>query len=384
MRPSFAALSAICCALTACNLITGASNLEVTGGHGGSGGSGSGAGSPSSSGATSSSGSGPSSSSGSMPMCSPPCGPNQHCEDATLTCVCDPGFVKQGGMCVGAPPGDPSTHTQQAVCDAWAQGHAITDPSPFVNPTMMMCDAGSLKQAGITDTLARINMFRWMSGLGPVTSDAGHNADAQKCANLETYWDFNMGGSPHSPPSSVACYTPEGANAAGHSNIAWGSGHPAQAIDQFMEDWGNETTMGHRRWILNPPLGPVGIGYWSGGGQFGDAECLWVLDSSGGGPSPAWTSSPPAGFVPIEVAQWTWTFHGSIGGIAGATASVLRVDDNTPLTVQMLPLSQGYGQETTSWIASGWSVEAGKTYRVTLSGLAGGDVQYDVKPVVCN
>ncbi|MEO5728233.1 MAG: CAP domain-containing protein, partial [Byssovorax sp.] len=284
--------------------------------------------------------SGASSSTGMGATCAPLCGANQYCEGATLSCVCNPGFIQQGGACTAAPAGDPTMHTQEDVCDHWKAGHVVTEPDPLTS-SGADCDAGSLKQAAIVDTLTRINMFRWMAGLGPTSDSAAYNADAQKCANLESWWPWT-GGNPHSPPSSSKCYTPEGGATAGQSNIAWGSGHPAQAIDQFMEDNGNETTMGHRRWILNPPLGPIGIGYWEGGGKYGNAECLRVFGSSGGGPKPTWVSIPTAGFAPLTTASWTWTFHGSLGGIANATVSMLRVDDNMPLPVTMMKLSQGY------------------------------------------
>jgi hypothetical protein len=288
----------------------------------------------------------------------------------------------QGGSCTAAPPGDPTTHTQADVCAQWTAGHVETEPNPLT-ASGADCDPGSLKPGAYVDTLTRMNMFRWMGGLGPTTDDAADDASAQKCANLESWWPF-QGGSPHAPPASSKCYTPEGGGAAGESNIAWGSGSPAQAIDQFMEDNGNSTTLGHRRWILNPPLGPVGIGYWQTGGLYGNAECLIVFGGSGGGPNPPWTSIPVAGFAPLVTAQWTWSFHGSLSGIANATITMLRVDDNTPLAVNVQTLSQGYGQDCISWTPNGWAVEAGKTYRVTVGGLGGGDVQYDVKPVVCN
>lgn len=265
----------------------------------------------------------------------------------------------------------------------WKSGHVVTTQNPL-SASGADCDAGTLAQGGILDTLTRINMYRWLAGLGPTSDDAGFDADAQLCANLESWWDFSSSISPHSPPSSSKCYTAEGGATAGQSNIAWGSGHPAQAIDQFMQDNGNATTMGHRRWILNPPLDPVGIGYWQTGGTYGNAECLRVFGSSGTGPSPSWVSIPTAGYAPIEMAQWTWTFHGSLPGIPNAQISMLRVDDNAPLAVDVHQLSQGYGQDCVSWDPSGWTPEAGKTYRVTVSGLGGGDVVYDVKPVSCN
>lgn len=376
-------------ALAGCSLITGADDLQIeddttttgttTGTTGTTGTTAQGGGGGAGTGGSSSGGSG---TGGSSPACSPPCGQNQYCEAATGTCQCSPGFLSQNGSCVPAPPGDPSTRSEAEVCKQWKDGHVVSAPNPLMT-SGAECDAGSLSQGGLNDTLLRINMFRWLAGLGPTTDDPARNAGAQLCANLESWWDWSSGQSPHFPPASSKCYTADGASYAGMSNIAWGSGHPAQAIDQFMEDNGNETTMGHRRWIVNPPLGPVGIGYWSGGGQYGNAECLNVFGMSGGGPNPDWVAVPNQGIVPIEMATWTWTFHSNLGGVPGAQVSVLSVDDNLPLDVKMLPLSQGYGEECTSWVPQGWQPQAGKTYRVTVTGVSGGDIVYDVKPVTC-
>lgn len=380
-----------------CNLLTGAESLVLDDGETGGGGQGggTGAGNPTGTGAgtptttgtgqgggptTTGQGGGPTTTGTGGSPCAP-CGPNQVCEASTGTCQCSPGFVLENGSCVAVPPGDPSTRTEAEVCQKWQEGHVVTTPDPL-DASGQECDAGTLKQGAINDTLVRINMFRWLSGLGPTTADASLNAGAQLCANLESWWDFSLQVSPHSPPSNVKCYTAEGASFAGMSNIAWGSNHPAQAIDQFMEDWGNETTMGHRRWIVNPPLNPVGIGYWETGGQYGNAECLAVFGSSGDGPNPDWVAVPNQGYVPLTVAQWTWTFHGNIGGVANAQVSMLLVDDNTPLDVKILPLSQGFGEEAISWEPQGWQPEAGKTYRVTVK--AASEVVYDVKPVACN
>lgn len=397
----------LCLLLGACNLITGASDLTVDesdpgqgggpstassigassssattasgGGWGGGGGqtqvTGSGGGGAG--GASSTSGATSSTTSTSTTACAP-CAKHEICNESTATCVCSPGFVSDGSACVATLPGDPTAHTQVEVCAQWNDGHMVTEPSPLV-ASGEQCDAGYLKSGGISDTLKRINMFRWLAGLGPTTASDAENAATQKCANLEAWWPWT-GGSPHSPPSTTPCYTAEGGAAAGRSNIAWGSGGPAGAIDQFMQDNGNETTMGHRRWIVNPPLGPVGIGYWETGGMYGSASCLSVFGGSGGGPTPDWVGVPNPGFVPIEIAKWTWTFHKS--GIAGATVTMIREDDGAPLEVTMLPLNQGYGQDAISWAPKGWTVEAGKTYQVAVHN---GDVTvvYSVKPVTC-
>jgi len=391
-------LVSLALATTGCNLLTGADDLEVDGaGGGGQGGAGSGtqgvgAGITNGSGQTTGAGAGSSTQTGSTGTmttsstggdpCGGPCGANENCDTQTGMCVCDPGFADNGGSCAAVDPGDPTLRTSAQVCSRWASDHVITDANPF-SSSGADCDIGTLSQGGLNDTLTRINLYRWLSGLGPTSDDPALNATDQKCANLESWWDFSSGGSPHSPPSSSKCYTPEGASGAGMSNIAWGNG-PADSIDQFIQDNGNETTMGHRRWIVNPPLGPVGIGYWEGGGTYGRAECLAVFGSQGGGPNPSWVAVPNQGFVPLTIATWTWTFHSSLGGTVNATPTVLRVSDNTPLAVTKLPLSQGYGQDCISWKPNGWTAVANETYRVTISGLTGGDITYDVKPVSCN
>lgn len=271
------------------------------------------------------------------------------------------------------------------MCSHWKAGHVLTEPSPLTGAGGGDCVAGSLKQGGITDTLARINAFRWLENLGPVVDDAKYNADAQACANLESWWDFTSTISPHEPPTTTKCYTAIGASTAGQSNVSWGSKGPAQSIDQYMEDNGNETTLGHRRWILNPPLNPIGIGYWETGGKYGNASCLRVFSSKGTGNKPAWSAVPPAGFAPLEMAKYKqWSFHGSLAGTANATAAVLRVDDNQTLPVTQQKVGNGFGEPAMSFKPSGWTAEAGKTYRVTISGLTQGNVAYEVKPVVCN
>jgi hypothetical protein len=315
--------------------------------------------------------------------CTPACGANAFCEAATGSCQCVSGFLMQGGVCQPAPAGHPSTHTRQDVCDHWSAGHVVTEPDPVV-ASGMDCDAGDLRPGARTDTLARVNMYRWLVGLGPTFDDPSMNAEAQLCANLEAWWDFSSPASPHDPPASAKCYTAAGAAAAGQSNIDWGVGDPAAGIDEDMQDAGNATTLGHRRWLINPPLGPIGIGFWKTGGMFGDAECVSIFGTSGTGQTQPWVSIPNAGFSPLTLAQWTWSFHGSLGGVATATIAVRRVDDDTVLPVDRRTLLQGFAEDAISWTPSGWVPEAGKTYRVTVSGLTGGDVVYDVKPVVCN
>lgn len=298
---------------------------------------------------------------------------------------CPSGMVDVGSGCVAIDPNDPAQRAQAEVCARWTSDHVITDASPFSRTTTGDCDSGTLSAGGHADTLKRINMFRWLAGVGPTTLNTALDSQQQQCANMESWWNFSLPDSPHMPPTTSKCYTAAAATGAGSSNIAWGNG-PAASIDQFQQDSGNATTMGHRRWIVNPPLSGVGVGFWQGGGMYGSAMCMSVFGNAGTGPNPPYVAVPNPGFVPVQMvgAQWTWTFHSAKGGTANAMIAMSRHPDGTPLAVTRMVLNQGYGQPAISWKPMGWTPVAGEVYRVTVSGLTGGDVTYLVRPVTCS
>jgi hypothetical protein len=72
----------------------------------------------------------------------------------------------------------------------------------------------------------------------------------------------------HDPPNNWTCYSRTGTTRR-NSNISSTPG--VLGVDLYMVDYGNETTMGHRRWILSNTLGPVGIGSTS------EMSCLLVI-----------------------------------------------------------------------------------------------------------
>lgn len=312
-----------------------------------------------------------------------PCDPDRTCVNTTggWECACPSGFVVEGHACAPAPPRDPATYTRDEVCGRYAYGMEVTELAPFDTPAEA-CDPGVLKPGAIADTLRRLDMFRWFAGLSPVTHDPVLDAAAQKCANLQAWW-ISFEGNPHNPPHDAPCYTDDGAKSASESNIAW-SPDPASSIDRYMIETWNETTMGHRRWILNPPLAKVGIGHWEQAGTQTHAQCLRVIDRSGEGRTPPWVAVPNPGFVPLPLSRWTWTFHGESASIPDATVTVRRLDGGAAeeLPVVVHRLDQGYGQNTVSWNPVGWETKAGGAYEVTI-GLAEGDVVYVVKPINC-
>ena len=78
-----------------------------------------------------------------------------------------------------------------------------------------------------------------------------------------------------------------GANAAGSSNLAMGPHHPAPTIDLYMDDSG-VSSLGHRRWLLDPPYLSAGIGH------AGAWNCTYVM-THGNDLLPAYVAFPAPG-----------------------------------------------------------------------------------------
>jgi hypothetical protein len=285
-------------------------------------------------------------------------------------CVCNPGYVDMGGGCVPIVPGDPAGRTETEVCDQWRTGHVENADPAWVEPAMM-CDPGMLSRDAIDDTLRRVAMFRWLVGLGPVTDDPAQAANDQACALMM----YRNGALSHMPPMTWTCFSMAGYTGASRSNLALGVGSPGDAIDLYMDDSG-VPSLGHRRWVLNGPLGRIGIGF------AGNAQCLGVFDMSGSS-SRMWTAWPNPGPTPIDGIRGLWSFHSNRISMASATVAVMRVGDGATLGVSVTHPPDGYGPSTVAWQPMGWSATVGQRYRITIGGVAGGPISYEVAPVRC-
>ncbi len=271
---------------------------------------------------------------------------------------------------------DTDSDTDAATCARWTADRANLSEGTWSGSTST-CDAGTLSADAHANTLRLVNLYRSLAGLPAVTEDAGKSGLAQACALImQANGSLN-----HYPSSDSACYTADGAAGAGSSNIA--SGPSVMAVDMYVADWGNETTLGHRRWILSNSLGPIGIGGTSG------FSCLQVIGGSGNAGA-AWTAFPK-GRMPI--AAWTasyvgldstgWTVQSDSIDLNSATVTVTR-DGTTPLDVNVVALSGGYGSSyAINILPQGWVTEVGHTYHVELAGTSTA-ISYDVDPIGCN
>jgi len=262
-----------------------------------------------------------------------------------------------GGIVGTFPPGCIDKGAAN-VCARWKADRADLSEGTW-SGNVGSCNPGDISANGRANALRLINLYRYMVGLPEATSDPTRNQKAQACALMMKA----EGKLSHTPDTGWGCYSADGAEAAGKSNISTGSG--VGAVDRYMRDNGNLTTMGHRRWIVSNTLGLVGLG------STDAASCMWVI-SGGGKATRKWTAWPPEGDVPFEHIDYIkgtgWTIQSSDITLNNAT---VKITDQTgkEMPVSVTVLQPNFGAKNALLIQlSGWAAQAGSAYAVQVSG----------------
>jgi hypothetical protein len=159
----------------------------------------------------------------------------------------------------------------------------------------------------------------------------------------------------HTPPADWTCYSIDGAQGAGSSNLYLGV-YSWDAITGYMRDpGGNNYPVGHRRWILYPQTEEMGSGDIPPTGGYWPANALRVFDDNMWTPRPptrddfvAW---PPPGFVPHIVVFARWSFSYPQADFVAATVSMALGGVSVPL--EQAPIRNGYGENTLVWLPLG-------------------------------
>lgn len=273
----------------------------------------------------------------------------------------------------GGPIGD-----IEAMCMRWNDDRADLSEGTW-SGSVAACDPGDISADARANALRLVNLYRDLAELPAVTTDPVLDAGTQACAVM---MEAN-GMLSHTPPMSWTCWTGQGADSAGASNISTAPG--VVAVDRYMIDTGNETTLGHRRWILNNRLGPIGLGSTGNG-----ASCMHVVGGDAELEVP-WTAYPPPGPFPFEAVaplrfgetldQTGWSIQSDTIDLTAAQVSITANDVDRPVTVT--PLQAGIGSDfAISIIPQGWTAKPDTTYHVSVTGIAA-PIEYDVHFVVC-
>lgn len=297
------------------------------------------------------------------------------------------GSVNGGGANGGSPnAGGPNggsggvpydDRSPTGTCARWKADTANLDEGTW-SGSVDACSVGDISADGRANALRMVNLMRWLADLPTVTTDDTSNQQAQACALMMTANDELS----HNPPMSWKCYSTLGASGAGSGNISSGPG--VESVLSYLVDSGNETTLGHRRWILSNELGPIGLGSAGAGG----ASCMRVLGGNGKANKP-WMAWPPPGAFPMQAYRdrysrvlddTGWSIQSDLD-LSGARVTITS-GGQTKL-VKVTQLGPNYAtSDAISIIPDGWKAAVGSTYAVSVAGVAMA-IDYEVQLIDC-
>jgi uncharacterized protein YkwD len=222
------------------------------------------------------------------------------------------------------------------------------DPSRFWSGgDKAACNAGTLSAEYYAAFAQYLNANRAWAGIpGTVTLNTTFNAKAQQAALMMSVNDDLD----HAPPTTWTCYTAAGAEAAGKSNLYGGFNvGPVNHLDAYIDDVG-VASLGHRRWVLYPPMAEAGVGAVPGDQAGMAAGAMWVSGPTrNNGPlRDGFVAWPPPGYVPVAMRpRVDWSFS-----LSGANFSAATVTVNGPNGAEAVTVSKpanGYGLPTLAW-----------------------------------
>ena len=269
---------------------------------------------------------------------------------------------------------------------------SIASPPYLLDGDPYQCIAGEMSSLTVDDVMRRVNFWRGFYDIPPVvTPDAQSMRVAQACAMMMSM----EGNLSHSPSTDWACYSDEGAAAAGISNLSimW-YGSPVNHIDNLVLDTG-VPSLGHRRWNLYPPQTGAGYGYFESQGEW---TGLCQVTFGGEAPDQARTSDeavpfPPAGyFLPEYVSENGFEWSVSWQGADFTNAHFSMIDEGSGAAIELATpfghRENGYGDNTAGW-APALLPSAGDSWTVDITQVSRGDendkrVTYTVHFVSCS
>ncbi len=295
------------------------------------------------------------------------CDDGQWCDSGQ--CVCKWGFTASGTGCERDAAPDPTQRSEAEVCSAWNDIPDSFGLQTWQDEPQDQCDWGVLHPEYHNGAMTKLNVYRWLIGMEAADSSQAMRDATQACA---TFHAAEGGALDHYPSEDTTCYTPEGYDGAASSNLAGGSS-AMSAIDLWL------SSLGHRRWMLNPTLQNTAFGSHSG------YVCLYVTQT-GFTDTADFYAYPSPGYFPRSAIVGQWMVTSSSWGLNdNVDVEVTRVSDNESLTVQVGTYYWADMSRPASLVFQPAGVTSGETYEVRLSNLTGSQDErsYEVTLVDC-
>lgn len=163
---------------------------------------------------------------------------------------------------------------------------------------------GGLTDAFLTEGLDMLNFTRWLAGLpGDITLDRTLERQQQAASVINAVQDV-ISHTPVKPSDMSDKFFLLGEKGAATSNLAAGYGTLGGAVRAYLSDSDpfNIDRLGHRRWILNPPMKNTMFGYarTSGGYSYSSMQAFDTSRDMRTLTGYGHVSWPAAGFFPME------------------------------------------------------------------------------------
>lgn len=237
------------------------------------------------------------------------------------------------------------------------------------------CIAGSVSSEFREAIKARINYFREMAGVLPITElrkntsvftlsdSSGIREPAETALMMSAEGNLS-----HYPEQPWECYSEAGRAGAAVSNLALGS-FGRDAITQYMLDSGsNNQSVGHRRWILYPPIIEMDSGDIPGGAGASPGNALQVIGVPTDMSRPSresFVAWPNPGYVPGSLVFPRWSFSLAEADFGNTNLTVYRNGELIDTTIEST--DTGAGLNSVVWIpAEGADADKDTLYTVQL------------------
>ena len=236
------------------------------------------------------------------------------------------------------------------------EDHYIKNKSLYTakieNLNVATCTAGKVEDNYQIVFLEMLNYFRRTAGVyDSVTLDKELNNKAQWAA-LIMHANNSL---THGPSEVAKCYTKAGAMGAGSSNLSLGHNGINALIGQLDDDGGNNSSVGHRRWILNPTKLTFGHGsspnsmalYVFGRTNYGNADKTTEVFND----TLDFVAWPAQGAFPAALVPKRWSFSFSQANFD--SCEIIAKFNGKSLPVAIESRNGGYALPTIVWTLDG-------------------------------
>jgi hypothetical protein len=278
-------------------------------------------------------------------------------------------------MASGASTATINTLDKAAVNTAyknlWAAGNSVASGW---NGSISSCTAGDPSVSAVYAQLNAVNFARQMNALGVVRAVTLGDAVQNKVQQAALVMAAN-GALSHSITSSWKCFTTDAAYAAANSNLGIYASSPVDFIHQYLGESngaeGSDTSVGHRRWLLNPPSSVFAFGLTSTGSAVQVVNLPQTNTAN-----PAYVAWPSAGYFPDGLEPsgiWSLATNSASANFSNATISVTH--NGAAVAVTKYAPVAGFGRPTLVWKMPSTLDKTG-TYTVTVKGIVIGTTTY--------